>query len=224
MKKLKKIVFVLFSIGFFCGFVCVAINIYMVQSTKKYIYDENQNFHEKYVVIVPGAKVYTTETVSFVFRDRIECGVNLLKNGKVQKILISGDHGRKNYDEVNAAKKYIQTMHILDQELIFLDHAGFSTYETMYRARDVFCVTNAIITTQKFHIYRSVYIAKKLGLDVIGVVAPEINKFPKNIHISWEIREFFARVKAFFFVAFDIKPTFLGDKIPITGNGSTTWD
>ena len=121
-------------------------------------------------MIVPGAKVYKN-TVSHVVRDRIEAAVNCLKNKKAERVLISGDHGRKGYDEVNRMRIFMQDVYGTDENLIFMDHAGFSTYETMYRAREIFCIEDAVVVTQAFHTARAVYIGRKLGLDVIAYEA-----------------------------------------------------
>lgn len=115
-------------------------------------------------------------------------------------------------------------MHHIDDQDIFLDHAGFSTYESMYRARDVFLMNDVIVVSQEFHLPRAIYIARKLGLNAVGYVAPEISPFSKKTHISWNIREFLARVKSFFLVAFNAKPTYLGEAIPISGDGRASWD
>lgn len=203
--------------------IIAAINIYVVFSVKDYIYTDTSEVPEKYTVIVPGAAVVGNKSVSFVLRDRIEGAMDLINSGKCKKFLVSGDHGTKEYDEVNASRKYVLTMHNVDESIIFMDHAGFSTYETMYRARDVFLVKDCCIVTQKFHVYRAVYIARKLGLDAAGYIAPEINRFGRRVHLSWSIRESMARVKAFFDVLLHVKPTYLGDEIPITGDGHATW-
>ena len=121
-------------------------------------------------------------------------------------------------------KNYIKLMHHIDDQDIFLDHAGFSTYETMYRARDVFLMDDVIVVSQEFHLPRAIYIARKLGLNAVGYVASEISPFSKKTHISWNIRESLARVKSFFLVAFNAKPTYLGEAIPISGDGRASWD
>ena len=115
-------------------------------------------------------------------------------------------------------------MHHINDEDIFMDHAGFSTYESMYRGRDVFLIKDVVVISQEFHIARAVYIARKMGLNAVGFVANEITPFTKITHISWKIRESLARVKSFFLVAFNVKPTYLGDEIPITGDGRESWD
>lgn len=202
----------------------VAINIYVIKESSPYIYTDAEDVPEMYTVIVPGASVYGNRTVSFVLRDRLEGAMTLIQSEKCVKFLVSGDHGTKEYDEVNASRKYIYTRYEFPEEYFFMDHAGFSTYETMYRARDVFCVEDCCIVTQAFHIYRSVYIARKLGLNAVGLIAPEMNHYKLNAQIRWQIREYFARVKAFFDVLLNVKPTYLGEKIPVTGDSLKSWD
>lgn len=224
VKKIFRKMFFL-SVKYFLLILLItfAINRYMISFSKKYIYKSVENIPQRYAVIVPGARVYSNN-ISYVVRDRVEGAAECIKKNKAQRVLISGDHGRKNYDEVNQMRKYMQKIYDIDKEIIFMDHAGFSTYETMYRARDIFCVDGAIIVTQEFHTVRSVYIARKLGLDVVAYEAPELNPFSKRIHTSWNLREYFARVKSFFLVACYAKPTYLGEKIPITGSAFASWD
>lgn len=222
-KAFRKIIRSLLALGVLFILFTLTINLYVINFSKKYIFSDIKDVPEKYAVIVPGASVVNNRSVSHVLRDRIEAGVDLLQKGTVIKFMISGDHGKWNYDEVNTARKYVLQMHTVEEDKIFMDHAGFSTYETMYRARDVFCVTDCCIVTQKFHIYRAVYIARKLGLDAVGYISPAIEDFRKRTLVAWNIREYFARVKAFFDVLFDVKPTYLGDQIPITGDGHDTW-
>jgi len=225
MKKssIKKFFIYVFSIFLFILIGFIGINIYVINFSKPYIFSDISDLPQKYTVIVLGARVYKNN-VSDIVRDRIEAGATCIRSNKAQKVLISGDHGTKEYDEVNRMKDFMQKIYSIDEDIIFLDHAGFSTYETMFRAKDIFCVKDAIIVSQKFHLARSVYIAKKLGLDVVALEAPEINKFSKKLHYSWEIRESLARVKSFFLVLFNAKPKFLGDKIPITKSASASWD
>lgn len=221
LKKLVISVIVLFIAGI-TG--CIAINLYVINQSKPFIYTDQDDVPLMYTVIVPGASVFGNRTVSFVLRDRLEGAMSLINNGKCVKFLISGDHGTKEYDEVNASRKYVFSRYEIPQEIFFMDHAGFSTYETMYRARDVFMVEDCCIVTQSFHINRSVYIARKLGLNAVGLIAPEMNHFSMSSRIKWQIREFFARIKAFFDVLFNVDPTYLGDQIPITGDGLKTWE
>jgi SanA protein len=223
MKKSKLFFIIpgLIVLAFF--FLTVFINLYMTMYSKKFIYKNLDELPQKYTVIIPGARVYENN-VSHVVRDRIDGAVNCIVQKKAERILISGDHGRKKYDEVNQIRRYAQKYYNVDDDIVFMDHAGFSTYETMYRARDIFCVDNAIVVTQKFHTVRCVYIARKLGLDVVAYEAPELVKYAERTRTSWDIREYFARVKSFFLVMFNAKPTYLGEKIPITGDSKASWD
>lgn len=200
----------------------VGINLYVINFSRPYIYTDISELPEKYVAIIPGAAVYKN-SVSHVVRDRVEGAINIYKNRKAQKYLVSGDHGTIEYDEVNKIKNFMTQIYSVDDDLIFLDHAGFSTYETMYRARDVFCVDNAVVVTQKFHLARAVYIGRKLGLDVVGYEAPELVRYRSELKLWWNLRECMARVKAFFEVLFNVKPKYLGEQIPITGEASPTW-
>lgn len=222
MKKTKVVLIIslLFLILFLLS---LFINLYMISYSKKYIYKSISEIPSKYTIIIPGAKVYSNN-ISHVARDRIDGAVNCFKQNKCQKILISGDHGQKNYDEVNQFRKYMQNIYNIDSDIIFMDHAGFSTYETMYRAKEIFCIDNAIVVSQKFHLARSVYIARKIGIDVVAYEAPELVRYSKELHLNWEIREYLARVKSFFLVLFKVKPTYLGEKIPINGNSKDSWD
>lgn len=220
---MKKALVLLFCFFLAIVFGTVGINLYVLACAKPYIYSQLSDLPQRSVVIIPGAKVYKN-SVSHVVRDRIDAGVSCVKAGKAPKYLISGDHGRKEYDEVNQMRLCIQNVYGVDKSLVFLDHAGFSTYETMCRARDVFCVKDAIVVTQKFHAARCVYIGRKLGLDIEAYVAPELAPFSPWLHLNWEVREALARVKNFFLVAFNAKPTYLGERIPISGGAEKTWD
>jgi SanA protein len=171
------------------------------------------------VAIVLGARVYGDGTLSAMLADRLATGVALYKQGKVQKLLLSGDHGQTTYDEVNAMRRYCLDQGVADQD-IFMDHAGFGTYETMYRARDVFKVADCLVVTQGFHLPRAVYIARTLGLDATGVSA-DLRPYPRE----WrnDLREWPARVKAFFMLHLTKpEPRYLGPVIPIDGDGRAT--
>ncbi len=173
------------------------------------------------VAIVLGAKVQPGGEPSATLEDRLQTAVELYRAGVVRKLLLSGDHGRRTYDEVNGMRRFILTAGV-PQEDVFLDHAGFSTYQTMYRARDVFQVKQAIVVTQRFHLARSVYTARQLGLDAWGC---EADKRPYASAVRNMVREWLARAKALFELHVRRpKPRFLGPSIPITGDGRATWD
>jgi SanA protein len=171
-------------------------------------------------VIVLGALVFPDGRVSDMVADRLETAYGLYAAGKAKKILVTGDHGTLDYDEVNTMRRYLERKGVPTED-IFMDHAGFDTYNSMYRARDVFQVHSAIIVTQRFHLPRAVYIARKLGLDVQGVAAD------RQAYVGagyYEVRELGARLKAFGEVVSGKQPVYLGPVIPITGDGRATHD
>ena len=155
-----------------------------------------------------------------MLEDRLNEGIKLYKEGISSKIIMSGDHGRKDYDEVNIMKKYAIEQGVPSED-IFMDHAGFSTYESIYRAREIFKVNKIIIVTQKYHLYRALYIANKLGIETYGV-----NADPRRyVGAAYrEVREILARNKDFIKCIIKPKPTYLGESIPVSGNGDLTND
>lgn len=171
-------------------------------------------------IIVLGCQVKDDGKPSNMLYDRIRRGVELYQAGAAPKILMSGDHGRVEYDEVNTMKQYAMEMGVPSED-VFMDHAGFSTYETMYRARDVFSAKKVLIVTQEYHLYRAIYIAQKLGLEAYGVSC-DYRTYSGQAVREW--REFLARVKDFATCVFQPKPTYLGDVIPIWQSGDLTND
>lgn len=173
------------------------------------------------VAIVLGALVHPNGQLSSVVRDRVERGVQLYHQRKVRKLLLTGDHGRVSYDEVNSMARYALARGVPEEDL-FLDHAGFSTYESMYRARDVFRVKRALVVTQEFHLARSVYTARALGLEAWGVES-NLQTYPGERYFAW--REVLARVKAWTQLhLLHSRPTYLGPALPISGDGRQTQD
>ncbi len=172
-------------------------------------------------VLVPGALVRGNEQLSDVLKDRMDTAIAIYDAGKAGRLLLSGDHGQKDYDEVNAMMDYAVDKGV-PKEDIFLDHAGFSTYESMYRARDIFCVESVIIVTQRVNLPRAVYDARKLGLNACGICA--------DTHVygnegKQKLREVLARVKDYFYVnVFVPEPKYLGEAIPIWGSSAATHD
>ena len=155
-----------------------------------------------------------------MLRDRLLVGIDLYKSGAVKKLIMSGDHGSTDYDEVNIMKSFAVDRGVPDED-IFMDHAGFSTYETIYRAREIFEAANVIIVSQKYHLYLALYIAEKLGIKSVGVSA-DLDTYRGQT--KRDLREILARDKDFFKCIFKPKPTYLGDKIPVSGNGNLTND
>ena len=171
-------------------------------------------------VIVLGCFVHENGSPSHMLEDRLKRGVALYKLDAAPKLLMSGDHGTIEYDEVDAMKRYAVNAGIPSED-VFMDHAGFSTYETIYRAKAVFGAKKVIIVTQKYHLYRALHVAQKLGLDAYGVDADYRQYVGQT---SREIREILARFKDFWMAIFQPEPTFLGEMIPISGSGELTHD
>jgi len=172
-------------------------------------------------VIVLGARVYTDGTPSPILEDRLLYAYALYKNGKAPKILVSGDHGTKRYDEVNVMRSWLLARGVPEED-IFMDHAGFNTYDSMYRAREVFGVKTLLISTQRFHMARSLYIARRLGIDAHGCASDD-----KDIYRTRYVkfREVFAKGRAFLDVEIVKRsPKYLGEPIPISGSGVATVD
>lgn len=215
---LKKPMKIIFSILLTIIVITILINLYVVLSTKNQI-NKSLNKEENYdAIIILGAGVWG-DSPSPMLRDRLEEGIKLYKDGIAPKILMTGDHGRKSYDEVNIMKEYAIADGIPSKD-IFMDHAGFSTYESIYRAKKIFKIKKAVIVTQKYHLYRALYISNKLGLTAYG---KDTNRTYSGQRYR-DIREVLARDKDYINCFIKPKPTYLGKEIPITGNGDQTND
>jgi vancomycin permeability regulator SanA len=171
-------------------------------------------------IIVLGCKVKDSGDPSDMLADRLKRGIDLYKQGAAPKIIMSGDHGTVEYDEVNTMKRIAIDAGIPSSD-VFMDHAGFSTYESIYRAKEIFEADKIIIVTQEYHLYRALYIAEKLGIEAYGVNS-DYNTYWGQI--KRDIREILARCKDFVSMIFMPEPTYLGEKIPISGNGDLTND
>ena len=200
--------------------VLAAMNVYVGHKAKDFLYPDAKSVPGAHTALILGAKVYHNGRLSHMLEDRVLTGLELYQQGKVNKLLLSGDHGRKGYDEVNAMRNYLLKKGVPAQD-IFLDHAGFNTYNSMYRARDVFQVQDVIVVTQQFHVPRSVYIARAIGLDAVGITADR-RTYMRSSQLKSDTREILARVKAVLDVTRRAKPKFLGEKIPIQGDGRKT--
>ncbi|MHB2018605.1 MAG: SanA/YdcF family protein [Candidatus Xenobia bacterium] len=175
--------------------------------------------------IVLGCYVGPNGELSNMLEDRVQVAVELYRDKKVCKLLMSGDHGQLDYDEVNAMRLAAERLAAerlgVPSEDIFMDHAGFSTYDTMTRAHRVFLVQSAIVVTQDFHLPRAVWLARRNHIAATGVAADR-RTYADASYYRW--RDFAARIKAFGDALFNVRPRFLGDPIPITGDGRETLD
>ena len=221
MKKVKKIISIFLIIIIIATITILSINAYVKASTKNQIIKNSDysNLQDIDCIIVLGAGVWG-ENPSPMLEDRLLEGINLYKNKVAPKIIMTGDHGRAEYDEVNVMKKFAIDNGVPAED-VFMDHAGFSTYESLYRAKEIFKADKVIIVTQEYHLYRALYIAKQLGIEAYGV-----NSDPRQyVGAAYrEIREILARNKDFFQCIFKPEPTFLGETIPVFGDGNVTND
>ncbi|MDD4358685.1 MAG: ElyC/SanA/YdcF family protein, partial [Candidatus Pacebacteria bacterium] len=134
--------------------ICLGVNLLILDYSRDI--KDISDLEESQVALVLGARVYN-DRASDIFKDRLDSAIELYAQKKAKKILVSGDHGTKSYDEVNIAKSYLLSNNIKEED-IFLDHAGFDTYDSLYRAKEVFQINNAIIISQSFHLPRALYI------------------------------------------------------------------
>ena len=201
--------------------IVLIINYYVKFLSKKKIITEKEaeKLEDIDCILVLGAGIWGDKP-SPMLEDRLKTSISLYKNNVSNKIIMSGDHSKVDYDEVNVMKKFAIDKDVASEN-IFMDHAGFSTYESIYRAKEIFKAKKIIIVTQKYHLYRALYIANKLGIEAYGV-ASDPRKYAGQAYR--ELREILARDKDFIKCIIKPEPTYLGDTIPVSGNGNTTND
>ena len=222
-KRILIIILVILMLVSVTGVLLVfGVNAYVKGSSRDYIITPEQAVALKDVdcIIVLGCLVKNNGEPSDMLSDRIQRGIELYNQGASPKIIMSGDHGTVEYDEVNTMKQIAVESGIPSSD-VFMDHAGFSTYESIYRAKEIFGAEKIIIVTQEYHLYRALYIAEKLGIEAYGVNS-DYNTYWGQI--KRDIREILARCKDFVSMIFMPEPTYLGEKIPISGNGDLTND
>lgn len=171
-------------------------------------------------ILVLGCGVRDDGTPSHMLEDRLRQGIALYDLGASPKLLMSGDHGRVDYNEVGTMKQYAVDAGVPSED-VFMDHAGFSTYESLYRAKEIFGAEKILIVTQEYHLYRALYIAQRMGVEAYGV-ASDYRQYAGQI--VREAREILARTKDFANTVFWPEPTYLGEAIPVSGNGNVTND
>jgi len=220
MKKIKKLIMPVIVLGTFLLLILIIANFVVIGNSKRFLYENISEVPKCYTAIVLGAKVQQNGTPSDYLQDRLDMAIELYHNNKISRFLLSGDHGQTSYDEVNNMKAYLIN-HGINTEDIFLDHAGFDTYNTMVRAKIIFKVQDAIIVTQKFHLPRAVYIARSQGIEAFGIKA---DKRQYAAMKSLKIREALSSVKAFTEVIINKSPKYLGEQIPITGDSKLSYD
>lgn len=198
----------------------IILHLSIRNGTKDHIYIDIKAVPEVYTAIVLGASVRPDGSLSGILEDRVETALELYNTGKVERFLLSGDHGQRNYDEVNAMKRYLMDRGVPISD-IFLDHAGFDTYDSMYRAKHIFKVDSAIVVTQQFHLPRAVWLGRKLNLDIYGLRADR-REYESTEHLKR--REWLANIKAWYELNIGQKPTYSGKPIPIRGDSADSHD
>ena len=221
IKVLKKmmVTFICILVIILCG-ALVIINNAQAKGEKRIV--TKDTLPEKVdAIIVLGAGVREDGTPSDILTDRLSTSLDILNMGVEGKLLLSGDHGREGYNEVGTMKDYILKNSNIKEKDIFLDHAGFSTYDSIYRAKDIFKVESAIIVTNEYHLPRALYLAEKLGIDAYGYTSDKREYYYMD---AYKKREKIAQLKDFLFVnVLKPEPKFLGDSIPVnTSDGRDT--
>ena len=225
-KKIRRIVLIcaitLLGLGILGTATVFGINGYVVSSTASQILSPEQAaaLDDVDCILVLGCKVHDSGSPSAMLEDRLRRSVELYDAGAAPKLLMSGDHGTVPYNEVQSMKQYAID-HEIASENVFMDHAGFSTYESLYRAKEIFQADKIIIVTQEYHLYRALYIANALGIEAYGVHSDYRNYAGQA---GFDVREVLARNKDFLSCIFLPKPTYLGEAIPIWGDGNLTND
>lgn len=203
----------------------IATNSITIYSTRDEIHNfskviQNSEQNQYDAILVLGCGVVRNQP-SPLLQERLDAGIELYKKGVAPKIIMSGDHGREDYDEVNVMKSYAIQQGVPSED-IFMDHAGFSTYESVYRAGNIFLAKKLVIVSQRYHLYRAIYISKLLNFEkVVGADSTTYRMYGQTVR---DLREIFAREKDFFKVIFRPKPTFLGDRIDLNQSGDITND
>lgn len=225
-KIFRVCIVVCLSLCLLAAVVVLSINAYVMFSVDEMIltHEEAITISDIDCIVILGCRVYSDGTLSHMLHDRMTVGTDLYsglaENGHRTKILVSGDHGTEEYNEVYSMKQFAIEQGIESSE-IFMDHAGFSTYESIYRAKEIFGADKIIIVTQKYHLYRALYIAEALGIEAYGISA-DLRSYAGQL--KYDAREILARNKDFFVTLFKPEPTYLGDEISLEGDGNVTND
>jgi SanA protein len=210
MKKLKLISLLLFLL------LCITVifcYIRVNQTSNKYLYHKTTHIpHNKVALLLGTSKNLSNGRNNLYFSNRIQAAVELYKAGKTDYFIISGDNSRKNYNEPQDMKEALIGYGV-PENIIFLDFAGFRTFDSVVRCKEIFGQQQITIISQKFHTARAVFIARQYNIEAIGFNAADVNQYAG---IKTNIREVFARVKLFIdLFLINQQPRFLGDKIEI---------
>ncbi len=200
----------------------LAVNGFIIYQVKNQILtaEKAEGLSDVDCIMVLGCGVRADGSPSMMLKDRLDTGIRLYRAGVSDRLLMSGDHGREDYDEVNLMKSYAVNAGV-PSEAVFMDHAGFSTYESMYRARDIFQAKRIVVVTQNYHMYRALYVAQAMGMEAYGVPA-QAERYGGQL--GRDVRELLARPKDLLYTMVKPKPKYLGEAIPVSGDGNATND
>ncbi|WP_395052369.1 vancomycin high temperature exclusion protein [Flavobacterium sp.] len=216
MKKQFKKLFYLSIIGLIILF---SVNFYVKSVTNSLIYSSQNDLPKNNIGIIFGAGINGDKPSKYL-KDRLDAGIFLFKSKKINKILLSGDNGNDEHDELTVMKKYCYSKGI-DTTKIYIDYAGFDTYSTMYRAKYIFKIQSAILITQEYHLNRAIYIGNKLGIKSVGFSA-NVGKYNNYKYVCF--REYFSILKSVFDVLRCREPHFLGNEVNINSVSNYTKD
>lgn len=216
---MKKLALYVLLCCLLCVLVLLACNGWMLLSSAPAIHtiEEAEELRGDCILVL-GCGLRRDGYPSQMLCDRLDVAIEAYRMGLAPKLLMSGDHGQESYDEVNVMRQYALDAGVPSAD-IFMDHAGFSTYESIYRARDIFQAKKIIVVTQEYHLHRALHIAKALGLEAYGVSA-DLRTYGGQFYR--DVREILARNKDLATSIFRPKPTYLGDPIPVWGDGNLT--
>ena len=214
MKMLKKLIFFFLLIGASLLLVIWGLHAYILNASSTRIFNSIETVPASHTVIILGASVHSDGKLSPILQDRVDTGLRLYNNGKAKRFLLSGDNRRSDYDEVSSMKNYLMERNVPEAH-IFTDPAGIDTYDSMYRSHAIFEVPSAIVVTQQFHLPRTIFIAKNLGLSYSGFPA---DSRQYKTEASLIRREKLANFKAVYELIFHQKPANMGKKMPVRGS------
>lgn len=209
MKQIKKVILATVLSLIIAILIALGLKAYIEKDTQHLIFEDISRVPPSETVIVLGASVHSDGKLSPILKDRVDTAIELYRNKKVKRFLLTGDHSTENYNEVNAMGNYLMKQGIPERKIL-LDHAGLDTYDSMYRSNAVLGVEEAIVVTQKFHLPRTIFIAKGLNLPYTGFAARSHSYKTTN---KIERRELLANFKALYEVLLKKEPTTLEDRL-----------
>ncbi len=195
------------------------INLWIANERRYIVFDCISDIDPYPVALVLGAAVTPEGDLGYYFRDRLDKAISLYEADQIEKILVSGEGGRYSYHEIEPAKDYLLRKNVNDQD-IFLDYNSKNTFVSMYRAKYLYGIENALIISQDFHLPRALYLARRLDIDSYGCVADSEDYMERTEDRQ---REFFARVRAWLDINLNVSLTLTESSVDISGDGRQTW-